>query len=181
MPQAAVDAVRRRIVYRLTGPVYDGLPVDYQSADNDISHCLAQIERARERYDLVPVDGHHTYECSLRDPRGVIVVHDCNPLTPELARPDFVSSAWNGETYLRCLGNGNLDDFTLEIDEGCGRARRSSRTDAAIVPGTKSHCAPDGERKARARVRRSQCSTSSWRSCCISGLALLRDKISGQA
>jgi hypothetical protein len=192
-------AVRRRIVYRLTGPVYDGLLVDYQSADNDISHCLAQIERARERYDLVLVDGHHTYECSLRDldaavalldPGGVIVVHDCNPLTPELARPDFVSSAWNGETYRalidRCLGNGDLDYFTLDIDEGCGVIMR---------PRT-----PQQQDRRRDRARLEEPLRARWRAQSSSpraafamfdqereellhlgGFALLRDKISGQA
>jgi hypothetical protein len=126
-------AVRRRIVYRLDGPVYDGLPVDYSSPDDDIRSCLEAIAHAQERFDLILVDGHHTHACSLRDlgaalglldPGGVIVMHDCNPKTADMASPEFVEAAWNGETYRAlidlCLGNGELDYFTLDIDDGCG-------------------------------------------------------------
>jgi hypothetical protein len=122
----------RRLVYRLTGPVYDRLPVHYASPDDDISGCLEQIAEAGERFDLIFVDSHHTYACSIRDlraavalllPGGVIVVHDCNPLTRELAAPDFLPGAWNGESYRAlidlCLGNPRLDYFTIDIDEGC--------------------------------------------------------------
>ena len=124
--------LNRRLVYSLDGPVYDRLPVHYWSPDDDISGCLRQIREAGERFDLIFVDSHHTYACSLRDlsaalallvPGGVIVVHDCNPLTREAAAPDFVPGAWNGESYRAlidlCLGNPRLDYFTIDIDEGC--------------------------------------------------------------
>ena len=154
-------SVRRRIVYRLNEPVYDGLAVDYSSPDDDISGCLDEIHLAGERYDLILVDGHHTYQCSTRDlkaalgmlaPGGVVVVHDCNPKSLEMANPEFVELAWNGETYRAmidlCLGNGDLDYFTVEMDDGCG---------VIMLPR-----GPRQEKENRARARQEEAIRDRW-------------------
>jgi hypothetical protein len=95
------------------------------------------------------VDGLHTYEQALRDvlnaledlkPGGIILMHDCNPITEAMALPaasiEAVSKAdipgWNGAwsgdvwkavVHLRSLYN-DLNVFTLDCDTGIGVVSR---------------------------------------------------------
>lgn len=97
---------------------------------------------------IVLVDGLHTYEQSLRDvlnslavldKGGVILMHDCNPLTEAAAYPaDSIEHAkeelsgydgiWNGDVWkavvhLRSL-HPDLEVFVLDCDHGVGFVRR---------------------------------------------------------
>jgi hypothetical protein len=95
--------------------------------------------------DVCLVDGLHTYEQALKDvlnalkylkPKGVILIHDCNPTTELMARPvagieDLIcqgipqwDGAWSGDVWktlvhLRAL-RGDVDAFVLDCDTGIG-------------------------------------------------------------
>jgi len=102
-----------------------------------------------DRFDVVFVDGLHTYGQSLRDVTnslahldegGVIVMHDCNPLSEAAAHPaeSFAQAAalnlpgwegsWSGDVwkticYLRSQRN-DLRVFVLDADGGLGIVTR---------------------------------------------------------
>ena len=102
-----------------------------------------------DRFDVVFVDGLHTYGQSLRDvvnslahleERGVIVMHDCNPQSEAAAHPaeSFAQAAasnlpgwegsWSGDVwkticYLRSQ-KVDLRVFVLDADGGLGIATR---------------------------------------------------------
>jgi hypothetical protein len=102
--------------------------------------------------DVCLVDGLHTYEQSLKDvlnalkyltPKGVILVHDCNPSTELMARPASAieelihlgipdwDGAWSGDVWktivhLRALRN-DVDAFVLDCDTGIGIVTRRCR------------------------------------------------------
>jgi hypothetical protein len=95
--------------------------------------------------DVVFIDGLHTFGQSLRDVQnalkylkddGVIIMHDCNPLSEAAAYPaqsyqdaeilniPGFTGEWNGDTwktivYLRS-GRKDLDVFVLDCDQGLG-------------------------------------------------------------
>ena len=98
---------------------------------------------------LVLVDGLHTYDQALRDvlnslafldEDGIILMHDCNPLTGDAAFPaESIDDArlklkdyrgiWNGDVWkaivhLRSL-HPDLDVFVLNCDHGIGFVRKA--------------------------------------------------------
>lgn len=123
-----------RIVYRTkVYPARDYLPVDFASETDDITDAVAEIRRQNLRFDLILVDGHHTYECASRDlrvalslvsPGGVILVHDVDPPNRHVASPLPHDGEWCGVTYRSfidfCLANGTIDYVALDADYGCG-------------------------------------------------------------
>ena len=116
----------------------------------------AFFERHGDRlapFDVVFVDGLHTYEQSYRDvlnalavlrPDGVVLVHDCNPQTAAAAAPSLAEAArtdgfagdWNGDVYraiVRLRTDPELDVSVLDADQGVavvtrGAPRRASRS-----------------------------------------------------
>jgi hypothetical protein len=63
---------------------------------------------SRDRYDIIFVDGLHHSDQAVRDvfnglhhltPKGVLLVHDCNPLTEEAQRRDPCRGTWNGDVW----------------------------------------------------------------------------------
>ncbi|NCF75239.1 MAG: hypothetical protein GWO87_01995, partial [Xanthomonadaceae bacterium] len=94
-----------------------------------------------KKIDVAFIDGLHTYEQSLRDVKnclnnlddnGVIVVHDCNPLSEaaanrsqsEAKKMKDWNGKWNGNVWktIACL-RSNRDDlniFVLNCDQGIG-------------------------------------------------------------
>lgn len=122
-----------RLVYRMTGAPPEGLHVDFVSPDDDISGWLGDARLMGQKFDIIFVDPHHTYECSIRDiraafqmvaPGGAVIVHDCLPPHRAAASPSFVQGEWCGVTYKAyidfVLGNPALDYFTIDADYGCG-------------------------------------------------------------
>ncbi len=124
-----------RIVYRMPegSQMWDGFPVTYSTAADDITGIVDRMIDRAQRFDLIFVDAHHTYECSLRDiraalrllsPGGVIMLHDCNPLNPAVASSEYREGSWMGVTYQAyldvCLENPAFDYFTIDADFGCG-------------------------------------------------------------
>jgi hypothetical protein len=94
-----------------------------------------------QTYDIVFVDGLHIFEQAHRDiinslknlnEGGIIVVHDCNPITEITQRRVRASSAWHGDVWkaivkLR-LENPELEVCTVNTDEGCGIVKKGSQT-----------------------------------------------------
>ena len=104
---------------------------------------FASIEPA-ETFDVVFVDGLHTYEQSLRDVEnslrhlsedGVILLHDCNPASAVAGGPDpdaTGDAGWNGEVWktivhLRAT-RADLDVSVLDTDDGVGVVRRGENS-----------------------------------------------------
>lgn len=94
----------------------------------------------KQKYDIVFVDGLHIFEQVYKDiinslnnlnDGGIIVVHDCNPVTEITQRRDRASSAWHGDVWkaivkLR-MENPELDICTVNTDEGCGIIKKGSQ------------------------------------------------------
>jgi len=94
--------------------------------------------------DVVLVDGMHTFDYALRDvinslkylsEGGVIIMHDCNPLTEEATcsfdewKGRGFTGYWNGDVwkvipYLR-QARPDLDVFVADCDHGLGIVRKS--------------------------------------------------------
>lgn len=132
-------AVCHRLMYRCPRDYADGLPIDFRSVGLDISDCVRMIRERGHRYDIILVDPLHEYGASMRDltealslltDRGTMVVHDCLPLTTELAGPNFIADGRCGVTYQAYLdfvfARANLEYRTVDIDHGCGVIRERS-------------------------------------------------------
>lgn len=107
---------------------------------------------ARHTIDVALVDGEHTYEQAYRDvenclrflaPGGVIVMHDCRPMTAaqavhakslqEAQRLNRADSDWNGwwcgdvwKAVLRLRTRRDLEVFVLDGDMGLGIVTRGT-------------------------------------------------------
>jgi hypothetical protein len=131
---------RHRLMYRCPPSFQDGSEITFRSADDRISHLLDPALP----YDLIFLDPHHTFECSMRDlqaalamlrPEGTIVVHDCSPTAKELAGPSFRPGPWFGVTYCSyvdfLLSHPDLVYYTVDADYGCGVIVKGSRDQAS--------------------------------------------------
>ena len=112
--------------------------------EDDAPHVLGE-----RKIDVAFVDGLHTYAQSLEDfnnclkylsPDGIIMLHDCNPLTREAAVPvnspaemyamfpNRSSNVWNGDvwkTILHLRTSNAFQVFVLDCDHGIGVVRRA--------------------------------------------------------
>jgi hypothetical protein len=93
-----------------------------------------------QKYDIVFVDGLHLHEQVYRDiinslnnlnENGVIVVHDCNPVTEITQRRERASDSWHGDVWkaivqLR-MENLELEIYTVNTDEGCGIIKKGKQ------------------------------------------------------
>ncbi len=95
-------------------------------------------------YDIIFIDGLHLMEQSDKDIQnslnvlsegGVIVMHDCNPITEfrqrEVYEVDGEFPPWNGTVYkslikLRCTRD-DLDVKVVDTDEGCGIIKKGNQ------------------------------------------------------
>jgi Methyltransferase domain len=123
----------RRLMYMCPADFGDGLPIDYRIADLDIGKTITHLKLSGNRIDICLVDALHTYDFTNRDltcayellaDGGVLVVHDCSPMTEEQASPIFSPYAWCGESYRSyldfVLSRDDLDYCTVDVDYGCG-------------------------------------------------------------
>lgn len=93
-------------------------------------------------YDIILIDGLHLYKQAVRDienslkhlsDNGVIVVHDCNPLSEEAQCESFVSrpQKWNGTIWKAFaffrMTRKDLFMYVVNTDYGCGIMRRGSQ------------------------------------------------------
>jgi hypothetical protein len=123
----------RRLMYMCPADFGDRLPIDYKIADFDIDNAITQLKLSGHKVDICLVDALHTYDFTNRDltcayellaDGGVLVVHDCSPMTEAEASPIFAPSEWCGESYRSyldfVLSRDDLDYCTVDIDYGCG-------------------------------------------------------------
>lgn len=108
------------------------------TSDAFFAHEAARIFADR-KVEMALIDGMHEYEFALRDientlrylsPRGVIVVHDCNPRSQEAAgtldeyRAAGSRSTWNGDVWKAILflrsQRRDIRVFVLDADHGLG-------------------------------------------------------------
>jgi hypothetical protein len=108
-----------------------------KTSDDFFRDDAASVLKGRQ-LDLALVDGMHEFDYALRDventlsylqKNGVIVMHDCNPQTPEAAcsfaewkARDF-SGQWNGDVWkaiLQLRTRGDINVFVLDCDHGLG-------------------------------------------------------------
>jgi hypothetical protein len=143
--RAAGYEVCQRLVYRCPPDHDDGHPIDYRTEGEETSECVARIRSECRPFDIMLVDPHHTYECSIRDlgdalsllcVGGTLVVHDCDPPDRQHAIPHYVSGAWCGVTYKAFLDfvirSHAVEYFTIDTDYGCGVIRKLSRCDRLL-------------------------------------------------
>lgn len=96
------------------------------------------------KFDIAFIDGMHEYEYALRDventlnylsDNGVIIMHDCNPLTKQSAssfedwKNRNFADVWNGDVWKVILHMQSLrkdvNAFTLDCDHGLGMITKS--------------------------------------------------------
>ena len=105
---------------------------------------------AGERFDVVFVDGDHTFAQTLRDIEsaldhlaagGVVMVHDCDPPTAAAASPDpldagdgpWCGEAWKAIAHLRAT-RADLSVTVLATDCGIGVIERRASTPIDLEP-----------------------------------------------
>jgi hypothetical protein len=145
----AYDLPRRQLLkYRLASAIGWKEVRLFRMTSDDFFKAQSQF-LARRGVDVALLDGLHSYAQTLRDvlntlnhlkPGGLIVLHDCNPLTQEAATAAqsydaFVETQlpgwkgdWNGDVWkvivhLRSLRN-DLETVVLDCDHGVGIVRR---------------------------------------------------------
>jgi hypothetical protein len=125
-----------RLAYNMPEALHDGLEYTYRTtapSSHELISAILNAPGARPLYDVVFVDPFHTYRCSITDlygawrvtrPGGIIVVHDCNPESPDLVAPEFHEGPWCGVTYQAfidfTLAKPTLHFYTVDTDFGCG-------------------------------------------------------------
>ena len=106
------------------------LPVDSDTAFDKMSDF--------QMYDLIFIDGAHRWENVSRDflnsadhlrPGGIIVLHDCNPLTEAAQAVTPTTGDWNGDVWvafvaMRAAYSEVFDMLTVDTDQGLGFAYR---------------------------------------------------------
>ncbi len=125
----------------------DGLPIDFRSPDEDLTGVMQDFRHSGRKVDISLVDGWHTYRTAYRDlvqmfdllnDGGILVVHDCLPLTREGASPAFHLGEWWGESYRAFLDfvlqNPSLDYVTIDCDHGCGVIIKNRDLGAVLGP-----------------------------------------------
>jgi hypothetical protein len=94
-----------------------------------------------EKFDVIFIDGLHKYEQVLKDfinawnclnIGGYIVIHDCNPLTKDIAAPEPIVNEWCGDVWKLIADiNMNYKDIkavVIDTDYGCGVVRKTFDT-----------------------------------------------------
>lgn len=137
----------RKLKYIIKNPTNVNNKYFEQTSDEFFSTQTEVL--ATHKPKIVLIDGLHTYEQALRDvinslkvmdENGIIVMHDCNPVTDAAAHPaesiDHAKSlnlpgwsgVWNGDVWktivhLRSIYH-NLDVFVLDCDHGLGIVKK---------------------------------------------------------
>ncbi len=101
---------------------------------------FGKIESSRI-YDIIFIDGLHVYEQVFKDisnsldhlaPDGVIVLHDCNPLTKKRQRElENRGKKWNGtawKAFVRFrMSRSDLEMYVIDTDNGVGIVKRGKQ------------------------------------------------------
>jgi len=140
-----------RLVYNCDSWFSDGFPVSYQTHDifsNSIVSAIHTMNGSSPLYDIIFVDSFHSYQSSILDlysallllkTGGMIVVHDCNPLSAKIAQPEVRDDEWCGVSYQAFidfrLAHPDFLSFTVDTDYGVGVIQK--------VSGSAEWCADD--------------------------------------
>lgn len=102
------------------------------------------FEQNNTVYDIVFIDGlHHSEQVDLdiansiksTHESGIIVLHDCNPLTPEAAAVPRIQTLWNGDVYKSVLKfqkeNKTHAVYTVDTDYGCSIILKNVKPDSS--------------------------------------------------
>ena len=93
-----------------------------------------------KKFDLVFIDGLHTYEQVKKDiinsldclkENGVVLVHDCMPDCMSKQAVPRYRMTWNGNVWKAIVDlrhNSNLNIYTCEIDQGIGIIKKEKNT-----------------------------------------------------
>ena len=93
-----------------------------------------------KKFDLVFIDGLHTYEQVKKDiinsldclkENGVVLVHDCMPDCMSKQAVPRYRMTWNGDVWKAIVDlrhNSNLNIYTCEIDQGIGIIKKEKNT-----------------------------------------------------
>lgn len=110
----------------------------FQKTSDDFYKEDAARVIGNRKIEMSLIDGMHEYEYSLRDAEntlswlannGVIVMHDCNPLTREAAcsfaewESRNFTGTWNGDVWKSIMllrTRTDINVFTLDCDHGLG-------------------------------------------------------------
>lgn len=135
------------------GVEYSVNPVTYPFTSDEFFKLLKDGELDKiynHQWDVIFIDGLHISDQVLRDvinslqhlnPKGYILLHDCNPPDIFHAREDYVVDGrrrpWNGTVwkalyYLRA--NSDLDVCTVNTDWGVGIVRNPSDQKRPTIP-----------------------------------------------
>lgn len=106
------------------------------------------FEKSKETFDIIFIDGLHTYEqvrldiinsMKVLNEGGTIIMHDCLPLSC-LAQYQFpVIDAWNGDVwkaFVEARTYPDLDAATCLIDHGVGVLKKRRNADPLTLPMT---------------------------------------------
>lgn len=86
----------------------------------------------KDMFDCVFIDGLHTYDQVLKDVKnslkfldnnGIIILHDCLPISINHQRVPRTRYTWNGDVWkaiVELRTHKNLEVFTVEADQGLG-------------------------------------------------------------
>ena len=90
------------------------------------------FSRNKDMFDCVFIDGLHTYDQVLKDVKnslkfldnnGIIILHDCLPISINHQRVPRTRYTWNGDVWkaiVELRTHKNLEVFTVEADQGLG-------------------------------------------------------------
>lgn len=110
--------------------------------------AVQALQDRQELFDLIVIDPFHDYQTSLEDfelclgclhQHGVILSHDCAPVSVELADPNFRVGVWCGQTYASLTAfshqHPNLAITVLDTDTGVALIRsRNSQLRSRWLP-----------------------------------------------
>jgi hypothetical protein len=132
----------RKILKTILNPANINNQYFQKTADDFFTQDAARVIGNR-KLEISLIDGMHEYEYALRDAEnvlkylsgnGVIVMHDCNPLT-RAANVSFAEwearnfeGTWNGDvwkTIMHLRTRPDLNVFVLDCDHGLGVITRS--------------------------------------------------------
>lgn len=114
---------------------YSGYHENFKERQSFEVEMKKKIRRG-DVFDLIVIDGFHDYHVSLKDfelcfnclgKNGILLSHDCAPVSPELAIPEFRLGPWCGCTYASLItyvaSNPEIALTILDTDTGIGIAR----------------------------------------------------------
>ena len=114
--------------------------VDPSSGGNVRKTSDEFFKENNKNFDLVFIDGLHTYEQVKKDiinsldclkENGVVLVHDCMPDCMSKQAVPRYRMTWNGDVWKAIVDlrhNGDLNIYTCEIDQGIGIIKKEKNT-----------------------------------------------------